>query len=271
VGFQGGNMHFESLMGNDSIWYLNDVFVDNVITPKFWNAFGVTEKLSRDSSNSITTEINIPIEGVNRNIGGLFAKRNNQIYLLHRGKIGGGQKGIGKKEFLKWYKGDKKTVSYNEKGQHRDRCLFITDLASSEFIENISKFVHNVALFKKEVQLKNICELSDESLKEKVKKEKKSPKKRMIEVSSYDRSPHVVEYAKRRANGKCQLCKKDAPFKDKNNIPYLECHHIIWISKGGKDTIENVVALCPNCHKKMHIKNWQKDIMRLKRIAQKLL
>lgn len=39
---------------------------------------------------------------------------------------------------------------------------------------------------------------------------------------------------------------------DKDNNPYLESHHIIWLSKGGDDSIENTVALCPNCHRKMH-------------------
>ena len=35
----------------------------------------------------------------------------------------------------------------------------------------------------------------------------------------------------------------------------METHHIEWLSKGGSDTIDNTVALCPNCHKKMHILN----------------
>lgn len=30
--------------------------------------------------------------------------------------------------------------------------------------------------------------------------------------------------------------------------------------KTGSDTIENTVALCPNCHRKMHVLNSKKDI-----------
>lgn len=33
----------------------------------------------------------------------------------------------------------------------------------------------------------------------------------------------------------------------------MEAHHVVWLSNGGPDEIDNVVALCPNCHKKMHI------------------
>jgi len=68
---------------------------------------------------------------------------------------------------------------------------------------------------------------------------------------------------KRRANGFCQLCEEPAPFKDKKGEPFLESHHIVWLSKGGDDTIENTVALCPNCHRKMHSLNLKSDINHL--------
>ncbi|WP_462180198.1 HNH endonuclease [Pseudoalteromonas gelatinilytica] len=71
--------------------------------------------------------------------------------------------------------------------------------------------------------------------------------------------------AKRLAKGFCMLCDQPAPFKNKSGEPYLEVHHIVWLSKGGEDTIANTVALCPNCHRKMHIQNDQKDIKKLQR------
>ena len=79
--------------------------------------------------------------------------------------------------------------------------------------------------------------------------------------STYIRDEIIAEYTKRRANGICQLCGKEAPFCDENGQPYLESHHIIWLSKGGSDSIENTIALCPNCHKKMHIVDSPLDIM----------
>ncbi|BFH11514.1 HNH endonuclease [Paenibacillus melissococcoides] len=79
----------------------------------------------------------------------------------------------------------------------------------------------------------------------------------------------VAEYAKRRANGICQLSEQKAPFVNKEGVPYLECHHIDWISNGGSDTIENTVALCPNCHRRMHILNLPSDIEKLRIQAKK--
>ncbi|MFZ0674953.1 MAG: HNH endonuclease [Methanoregula sp.] len=75
----------------------------------------------------------------------------------------------------------------------------------------------------------------------------------------YQRRAIVSEYAKRRANGICQLCQHPAPFVDIRNKPYLEAHHVIWLSRNGDDTPENTAALCPNCHRKMHILNITSD------------
>lgn len=75
----------------------------------------------------------------------------------------------------------------------------------------------------------------------------------------YLRSESIVQLAKKLANGICQLCDQPAPFKDKLGEPYLETHHIDWLANGGSDTPENTVALCPNCHKKMHIVNADED------------
>lgn len=33
---------------------------------------------------------------------------------------------------------------------------------------------------------------------------------------------------------------------------FLETHHVIPLSEGGKDSTSNVVALCPNHHREAH-------------------
>lgn len=76
----------------------------------------------------------------------------------------------------------------------------------------------------------------------------------------YYRNPDIAYISKKYAKGICQLCQKAAPFQDKDGNPYLESHHIEWLSRGGKDRLDNVIALCPNCHKKMHIIDDKKDV-----------
>jgi 5-methylcytosine-specific restriction enzyme A len=94
-------------------------------------------------------------------------------------------------------------------------------------------------------------------------KAKKKPAVRMAQTIAYIRDAAVAEYAKRLAAGACDLCDQMAPFKNKQHQAYLECHHIVWLAKGGDDTIENTVALCPNCHRKMHVLDNQADKAKL--------
>ena len=86
---------------------------------------------------------------------------------------------------------------------------------------------------------------------------------RKVTSQTYIRNPYVAELTKRRSKGICELCKNAAPFNDTAGKPYLESHHIKWLSRKGPDIIENTVALCPNCHKKMHIVDSDKDIAKL--------
>lgn len=96
--------------------------------------------------------------------------------------------------------------------------------------------------------------------------------RKLIDNSSNFESPirkrNIILYARKRADGKCQLCEKDAPFKNKKGIPFLEVHHIKYLSDGGSDTIDNVVALCPNCHRKIHFLEESSDVEKLRRKAQ---
>lgn len=82
------------------------------------------------------------------------------------------------------------------------------------------------------------------------------------------RNPYVSTYAKRRANGRCQLCGEEAPFTYKKGFPFLECHHIEWLAQGGEDTLWNTVALCPNCHRKMHVIKDPEDVKKLHRAVE---
>jgi len=69
---------------------------------------------------------------------------------------------------------------------------------------------------------------------------------------SYVSSDLVRKYALREADGVCKGCEEPAPFETADGEPYLEVHHITRRSDEGPDHPDNVVALCPNCHRQVH-------------------
>jgi 5-methylcytosine-specific restriction enzyme A len=77
-------------------------------------------------------------------------------------------------------------------------------------------------------------------------------------------APQVPEYKEQELAGICQLCERPAPFRYPDGEPYLEPHHLIPLEEGGLDGRENIVALCPNCHRKMHVLHLPEDLARLK-------
>ncbi len=99
----------------------------------------------------------------------------------------------------------------------------------------------------------------------------RTPVQHDVNVTQYARNSSMAEYAKRRADGVCDLCGEGAPFLDRDRMPFLESHHIVWFSQGGEDTINNTVALCLNCHRKMHVVGKPEDVALLKERAKKTL
>lgn len=79
------------------------------------------------------------------------------------------------------------------------------------------------------------------------------PKQYPTQTVTFERDSRVAAFALARAGGKCELCGEDAPFLDASGEPYLEVHHIIPLAEGGPDVVENVAALCPNCHREAHL------------------
>ncbi|KIQ05040.1 hypothetical protein RU07_02240 [Agrobacterium tumefaciens] len=78
------------------------------------------------------------------------------------------------------------------------------------------------------------------------------PSKNQVTTSVFERSRDVRDYVVARSLGKCEGCGNDAPFARPNGVPYLEPHHIRRLTDGGPDDPRYVIALCPNCHRRVH-------------------
>jgi 5-methylcytosine-specific restriction protein A len=69
---------------------------------------------------------------------------------------------------------------------------------------------------------------------------------------SFKRSAEVAEWVLKHAKGVCEHCSAPAPFVTRDGTAYLEVHHVKPLADGGADTVENAVAVCPNCHRAAH-------------------
>ncbi|MBW0170707.1 MAG: HNH endonuclease [Hydrogenophaga sp.] len=78
-----------------------------------------------------------------------------------------------------------------------------------------------------------------------------APEKRVVEGSVFVRSAEVRRRVLLRAKGICELCGTRG-FTTAAGQVYLETHHVVPLSEGGADSVFNVVALCPNDHRRAH-------------------
>lgn len=77
------------------------------------------------------------------------------------------------------------------------------------------------------------------------------PEYRRRMAGAYVRDQAVRRAVLSRANGKCEFCGEKG-FRTKNGGEFLETHHVISLSEQGVDKVTNVIALCPNDHRRAH-------------------
>jgi hypothetical protein len=88
---------------------------------------------------------------------------------------------------------------------------------------------------------------------ERLEQANKKPTQIEIRARGFKRNADVIVTVLDRANGVCERCNQEAPFiRKKDNTPYLEVHHKKQLSEGGEDSVENAIAICPNCHRELH-------------------
>lgn len=74
-----------------------------------------------------------------------------------------------------------------------------------------------------------------------------------VTTIAYKRSLKVRAWVLSQAQGRCEACEKPAPFSTAAGVPFLEVHHLRQLAEGGSDTVSNAVAICPNCHRHLHL------------------
>lgn len=121
------------------------MFHEKISESRFWHAFGIG-KPSGSSSIPITCEINFPIRGIDRRIGGALAADNDgRIFVIHRGILGGGKKGVGKSLFADHYRG---AWAIMGDGPVETTVALIGALNSPRFVRQVTQFVRKIDMIK---------------------------------------------------------------------------------------------------------------------------
>lgn len=71
-------------------------------------------------------------------------------------------------------------------------------------------------------------------------------------INQFQRDANVKAWILKNAQGICENCYQKVPFSTFDGVPYLEIHHVKQLADGGPDTVDNTVAVCPNCHRELH-------------------
>lgn len=136
--------------------------------------------------------------------------------------------------------------AYRRKLQTNEFCALLLELQGCDLTEIQSREIH-------EQRVKAAMTLSPSERAQKSDAFGNIPRVYEVRTQVFDRNPYVVAEVLIRAKGNCEGCGQPAPFSRRtDSTPYLEVHHIKPLSKGGHDSIENAIGLCPNCHRKAH-------------------
>ncbi|MEN6320508.1 MAG: hypothetical protein ABFD82_17355 [Syntrophaceae bacterium] len=138
LGHPGGTVKAKVAWSNTlGIW----IFQEKISDSRYWHAFGIG-KPSKSSHIPTTCEINFPMGGIDRRIGGALAEdRHGRIYVVHRGKIGGGKRGIGKSLFEDHYRG---VWTIMADGTFESTVALIGVLNSPRFVRQVTQFVRKI-------------------------------------------------------------------------------------------------------------------------------
>ena len=78
------------------------------------------------------------------------------------------------------------------------------------------------------------------------------PEKNKIEIDRFIRDTAIVKKLKQLYNNKCQIC--NYTFEYEKGKFYSEVHHYMPLEENGRDTINNMVVVCPNHHSEFDYK-----------------
>ncbi len=144
IGFPSGSLEADVYYVKKFDFWMTFEEVSN----RYWNACGIGYPFGLHAP-APHVEINIPYSGIDRRIAGAFLEDEAGVkYLGHSGKVGGGTKGISRKNFLLDYPAWSIADSHGEPWQ----MYVISPLAAPDLASKIAEFTQRSATFRAEIK-----------------------------------------------------------------------------------------------------------------------
>lgn len=139
-------------------------------------------------------------------------------------------------------------------GNRFKRVLIHSPLLSAEDWVHIASNSVKTTLLAPTKDSERLDKIVSELLKKPITKPtgNENPKQSETTYTTFLRDPCVKAWVLQNAKGTCEACSSSAPFERNDGSPYLEVHHVLPLAEGGSDTVENTIAVCPNCHCNLH-------------------
>lgn len=148
LGFWGAGRRIEAHWhGQLRFW---GAFERNADARRFRNAFG-QDGPGINSQLEATVEINAPLSGVNRRLGGLFVTDGVQRFFAHSGRVGGGRQGIGQYAF-KAFTGPEPWRPVAWPSGAYTEVMLVTAVDAPDLVKRIHRHLRRVQQFKAQAQ-----------------------------------------------------------------------------------------------------------------------
>ena len=136
--------------------------------------------------------------------------------------------------------------------------IWYADDATTNFIDGLVGYIDSFDQFltgKGELQASQLGDAIDDLGQPDIGNE--NPKRSTHSSTYIVRDDRVRKRVLTRAQGRCEHC-GELGFKRSDGSHFVEAHHIISLAEQGPDTLDNVIALCPNHHREAHFgEGWE--------------
>jgi 5-methylcytosine-specific restriction endonuclease McrA len=79
------------------------------------------------------------------------------------------------------------------------------------------------------------------------------PTRRRLVRAIVARNRALASKVKKDAGYRCERCGSSSPWRTTQGVPYVEVHHVIPLGEDGFDNVRNMIAVCSDCHRYLHL------------------